>query len=418
MESARRPLTWLTEVDMPEIQSGESWRIVEADALARARLRRQRELLRPLGWAVIAVVAATVFTQAPPPSVDGVGLAVLAALIVFVVATALAIADRFPEWPSTAQAGVIGAMGTSGVIVSVLQPRGASDLAGGAAVWMAVTRLPLAVALGCGVAVTAGQSVAAARTGSPAAVLAPALVSLLLGLVAYLMRQTREGQNRTERLLAQLADAREANLLAAAAAERGRIAAELHDVLAHALSGAAIQLQGARLLAEQERAGPTLAATIDRAGELVADGLVRAREAVSTLRGEQQVTLAELEALINGYRQDMNLDVDLAVHGQARPLPPDAALALFRTAQEALTNAVRHASGARVEVTLRYDLYLTTLRVENSFPSRPLAATPDLSQLGGGHGLVGLRERLEAVGGKLEAGPTGHGWEVEATMPS
>jgi len=83
-----------------------------------------------------------------------------------------------------------------------------------------------------------------------------------------------------------------------------------------------------------------------------------------------------------------------------------------------LTNAVRYASGAAVEVTLRYQPSLTTLRVENALPSPRTAATPGLSHAGGGHGLVGLRERVEAAGGSLEAGPTGHGWKVEATVPS
>ena len=214
-----------------------------------------------------------------------------------------------------------------------------------------------------------GQAAAAARTGSPAAVLAATLLGVLLGLVAYLMRQSREGQDRTELLLAQLADSRDAQAHAAALAERGRIAADLHDVLAHALSAAAIQLQGARLLAEREQVSLDLGGAIDRASKLVADGLVNARQAVSALRGEQPVTLADLEALVEGLRRDMNLGITLQVDGTVRELPAQAGLALYRTAQEAVTNAARYAPGATVDITLSYEPGLTMMRVENTEPT-------------------------------------------------
>src|SRR5207253_10723985 len=129
---------------------------------------------------------------------------------------------------------------------------------------------------------------AAAVSGSSVvAVLAATLLSALLGLVAFFLEQARGSQDRTELLLAQLEDAREEQTRTAAIAERGRIAGELHDVLAHSLSGAAIQLQGARKLAEREQAGPQMSAAIDRAGDLVKEGLTNARQAVGALRGEE-----------------------------------------------------------------------------------------------------------------------------------
>ena len=118
------------------------------------------------------------------------------------------------------------------------------------------------------------------------------LVTVLLGVVAQFLKQSREGQDRTEILLAQLEDARDEQARAAAVAERGRIASELHDVLAHSLSGAAIQLQGARKLAEREHAQPHLSDAIDRASELVKAGLANARQAVGALRGDALPTLA------------------------------------------------------------------------------------------------------------------------------
>ncbi len=317
-------------VGMPAQEDGESQRVAAARALADSRLRRQRDLLRPVGWAVVAVVTATVVTQHPSPRLHGPGLAAAAATVVFVLTTVAAISDRFLGWSPGVQLCAIAAMGGSGVAISALQPRGATDLASGAAVWMAVTRLPLRTGVGVAAAISLGQGAAVTRTGSPAAVLASTLLGVLLGLVAFLMRQSREGQDRTELLLAELADTRDAQTRAAAMAERGRIAADLHDVLAHALSGAAIQLQGARLLAERESAGPDLGEAIDRASELVAAGLVNARQAVSALRGEQPVTPTDLSALVEGMRRDLSLRISLRVEGDVHDLPPRAGLALYR----------------------------------------------------------------------------------------
>jgi signal transduction histidine kinase len=282
---------------------------------------------------------------------------------------------------------------------------------------MAVTRLPLLTALGASAAIIVGQGAASVRTGSPAAVLASTLLGILLGLVAYLLRQSREGQDRTELLLAQLADTRDAQMEAAAAAERGRIAADLHDVLAHALSAAAIQLQGTRLLAEREQVSHDLGRAIDRASELVAAGLANARHAVSALHGQPAFTVADLEALVEGLRHDLSLAITLTLEGAVHELPPQAGVALYRAAQEAVTNAARYAPGASVDITLCYEPGLTILRVENT-GTLATPAAPGLSGVGGGHGLVGLRERVERAGGSLESGPTARGWKVEVRLRS
>ena len=120
------------------------------------------------------------------------------------------------------------------------------------------------------------------------------LLCLLLAVTGQFIRRGRQSQDRTELLLAQLQDAREAEAAAAALAERSRIAGELHDVLAHSLSGLAIQLQGARKLAGREAVSEPLRAAIDRSAELTKAGLADARQAVSALRGEQLPTLDQL----------------------------------------------------------------------------------------------------------------------------
>jgi signal transduction histidine kinase len=392
----------------------ETQRLAGARARAEQRLRRQRDTLRPLGWAVLLAVVAGAFGGDPHPGLHGRALGVTLALCAFAGALAVAIRDRFARRVVGVQAVVISAMGSAGVALFALQPKSASGLAAGAAVWLAVARLPPLPGVVLGAAIAIAEDVAAALAGSStAAVLAATLLSALLGLVAYFLKQSRASQDRTEVLLAQLEDAREEQARVAAVAERGRIASELHDVLAHSLSGAAIQLQGARKLAEREQAAPELRAALDRAGELVRDGLADARQAVGALRGEELPGIAQLESLVTGFRDDLAADVVLSVEGNARTLPADAGLALYRGAQEALTNVARYAPGASTSVVLRYERKCVVLTIED----RVSPGGGGLAGAGGGHGLAGMRERLERAGGTMQAGPTETGWRVELEVP-
>ena len=169
-------------------------------------------------------------------------------------------------------------------------------------------------------------------------------------------------------------------------------------------SGAAIQLQRARKLADREHAAPRLREAIDRASELVKAGLANARQAVGTLRGDPLPTLAQLPSLIDSYKADLSLDVRLRIEGSARTLPADPSLALYRGAQEALTNVARYAPSACTTVTVRYEPDSTRLSVDNG-----VSATAPRHGMGGGRGLEGLRERVERAGGTISAGPTRRG---------
>ncbi|MGA8634434.1 MAG: histidine kinase [Candidatus Dormiibacterota bacterium] len=406
--------------DLSTASDGESRRVVEARERAEQRVRRQRDTLRPLGLAVILVVVASAIAERPSPALQGRGLGVTLALVAFAGALAQAIRPGFTARQRWFQAAVISLMGGAGAALVALQPQGATDLAGGAAVWMALVRLPLKSGVAIGVAVAVASVSAAALAGSaPAALLAAGLLLAMLGFVGYFMRQSRANQDRVELLLAQLEDARDEQTRAAAIAERSRIAGELHDVLAHSLSAAAIQLQAARKLAERDRATPSTRAAIDRAGDLVKDGLVNARQAVGALRGEELPGVAQIESLITSFRNDLNADVKLSVEGAARTIPPDAGLALYRGVQEALTNVARYAPGATIDILLRYDTGSTCLVVEDCVASASdLRAGEGLRDVGGGRGLAGLRERLERVGGTVQAGPIEHGWRVEVVVPA
>lgn len=399
-------------------------RTSRARAVEHQRLRHQRDLLRPLGWAVIAVVAGVAMTTAPTPGLRGARGEVTMAVAAYAASTAVTIGDRFVDRAVAVQVAVIVGMGVAGLGLVHLQPRGATGLAVGAAVWMAVIRLPPALSLGVAGVITVGQVAMALSGGATgAAVLAGTLFNALLGLVAYVVRTSRVAQNRTELLLAELADARDEQTRAATLAERSRIAAELHDVLAHSLSGAAIQLQGARVLVAREQAGAEVQEAVQRASELVNDGLTNARAAVGALRGEPLPGVADLETLVTGFRHDLLVPASFSIQGEPRTLPAETGLLIYRGAQEALTNAARYAPGAPTTVVLTYAIGRTRLSVQNPTPNPDSAVDGDppssgLLGIGGGHGLTGLRERVEQAGGTFQAGPQPAGWRVDLEVPA
>jgi signal transduction histidine kinase len=287
------------------------------------------------------------------------------------------------------------------------------------------------------VVITGALALTIALTEQPAAqsALAAALLCLLLAVTGQFIRRGRESQDRAELLMAQLQDAREAEAAAAALAERGRIAGELHDVLAHALSGLAIQLQGARKLADREGASDRLRAALERSADLAKEGIADARQAVGALRGDRLPTVDQVGALVEDFRRDTGAAATLRIDGTPRPLPADASLALFRGAQEALTNVTRYAPGTSVAVTVRYAPDRTILAVEDHAgtpetvtrdvpaaaggPTPGAGATPNplLTEAGGGHGLTAMRERAARAGGSARAGPTAGGWLVELEVP-
>jgi signal transduction histidine kinase len=389
----------------------ESARVEEARERAEQRVRRQRTILRPLALALLVTVLATTNGAAPGPGTQGRALGVTLALAVFVGALAAALGSR----RDAVLAVVLVLLGASGVALTALQPSGAGAAAGGAAVWLAMARLRLRTGIVLSSAVTCAVTGAAIASGHSAeSTLADIFLCALLGVAAAYIRQSRASQERAEILLAELEDARDEQLRAAAVAERSRIAAELHDVLAHSLSGAAIQLQGARKLAERDNAGPEVRAAIDRAGELVRDGLGNARAAVGALREDALPGADQLESLVAAFRSDTECSVTLDVEGTPRTLAPDAGLALYRGAQEALTNIARYAPGARASVVLRYERGRTTLTVHDDGPH----GRASMKDVGGGNGLAGLRERVERLGGTLDAGPAGDGWRVALTVPA
>jgi signal transduction histidine kinase len=336
---------------------------------------------------------------------------------VYAAAVVTAISVRWARRGPAAQAAVSLLIGGCGVALAVLQPKGPVEIAASMGVWIAAVRLPPIPAAAAAGAITIGLATAVGLTARPAAqsAITATLLCLLLAVTGQFIRRGRESQDHTELLLAQLQDAREGEAAAAALAERSRIAGELHDVLAHSLSGLAIQLQGARKLAARETVSEGLRAAIERSAELTKSGLADARQAVGALRGERLPTVDQLTSLVEDFRRDTGADATLRVDGESRPLPAEASLALFRGAQEALTNIARYAPGAITAVTVTYQADRTVVTIEDHV-SGP--QTTILADAGGGHGLTAMRERTVRAGGAVRAGPTDDGWRVELEVPT
>lgn len=234
---------------------------------------------------------------------------------------------------------------------------------------------------------------------------------VVLSLISILLIGTAQRTARRraeEREVAQASEARadEEHARAAALAERARIARDVHDVLAHSLSALAVQLQAAKLMVQRDDAPPDTVEQIERAHRLAVEGLAEARRAVHALRTEPVDLREGLQALVDEH-PDATLDAE-----DVGLLPPQVRETVLRTAQEALTNARKHAPDAPVRVRLTREGGATVLDVRDRAGAPPPLTTP------GGYGLVGMGERAALIGAHLDVGPTEDGWRVTLTVPA
>jgi signal transduction histidine kinase len=194
--------------------------------------------------------------------------------------------------------------------------------------------------------------------------------------------------------------------------ERLRIARELHDSLTHSISVIQVQAGVAEHLARKrgEEVPPALLA-IREAG---ADAARELRATLSVLRSTEDGDvsgLCQLDSLVARARA-AGLSVTVTITGAERPLPADVDGAAYRIVQEALTNVSRHAGLAHASVCLQYTPEALTVQIDNDGPGG------DARPAGTGLGLIGMRERVSALGGRLHAGPRhGGGFQVRAELP-
>jgi signal transduction histidine kinase len=367
--------------------------------------------LRLFGAAsVVAVLLSVVFSE-PRPALSGEGLAITAALIAFVAGLWASL-----PWGSTgepARIAGIALVGAASVALTALQPDGAGYAGVYFVVVISAARLPRTPAMVLSGATLGGEIVALALTHDVAAAHISGLLFSVIPwfFVVRLMRELRIGRDRAEALVSELEASRAAHVQAAALAERGRLARDMHDVLAHSLSALALQLEGARLLARDRDTDPEVIAAVERAHHLAADGLHEARAAIGALRGDAMPGPERLKTLADGFGDRARLTVT----GEPHPLGSEARLAIYRTAQEALTNITRHSAADSVALELAYEPGGTRLAIEDSGSAAPV---PAAASPGGGYGITGMRERAELLGGRLDAGPTDRGYRVELWLPA
>jgi signal transduction histidine kinase len=242
--------------------------------------------------------------------------------------------------------------------------------------------------------------------------------SAFFAAVAWLAGRAMRRRQQLVELLGdraeQLEREREERVRAMVADERGRIARELHDVVAHSVSVMVVQAQAGPRLGDREQATAAFEA-IAASGR---EALVELRRLLGILRTDDeqlaigpQPGLASLAGLIE-QMGEAGLAVELRIEGEQVPLPPGVDLSAYRIVQEALTNTLRHAGHARARVEVHYRPGGVELEIADDGLGAPTTVN------GSGHGLIGMRERTALYGGSLDAGPRpGGGFAVRAQLP-
>jgi signal transduction histidine kinase len=203
---------------------------------------------------------------------------------------------------------------------------------------------------------------------------------------------------------------------AAVSEERTRIARELHDIVAHSVSTMVVHAGAERRVLDEGQASTReVLFSIEQTGR---QAMAEMRRSLGMLRkGDHELalapqpSLAHVELLLDQVRA-AGMPVELRVAGEPVPLPPGVDLSAYRIVQEGLTNPLKHAGPARATVTVRYDEHELTLEIADS--GRGGAANGS----GGGHGLIGMRERVALFGGEFDAGSrAGRGHAVQVRLP-
>jgi signal transduction histidine kinase len=377
--------------------------------------------LRVVGYVSLAVIFGSILGVDPKPGLHGDGPLVALGF----VALAIGIAGSLPRraLPPGRRLAALALAAAATCLLAAVQP----DSAGYAGIYYVVVIagmrfdrwegvLIAGLALGAMVAVVA-------LTNDKADGLIPGLLFSVVPwfLVMRLVRRLLERGREAEALVEELRESRAAHAESVALAERSRVAREMHDVLAHSLSALALQLEGARLLARDRDADADVVAAVERAHHLAVGGLAEARQAIAALRGDELPGPERLAALAEAFAEHSDARTDLVVTGEPRGLSSEARLAIYRTAQEALTNVRRHSAAERVEIALCYGDDGTTLVVRDHGPGAPVVlggGAGDGAPAGDGYGLTGMRERAELLGGRLSAEPTDDGFRVELWLPA
>lgn len=374
----------------------------------RGFVRRRADLLLALGLTVLAQVE--IWSQEVAP--DRIGYAALALPLTLALA-----------WRVRAPLAVLAFIASAFVLSTLLVPPSADD-----AIAVALALLIAVYSAGAhtggwqglaGVLATLAVVLVAVAADPEDAELGSYFFFLLVvggpWLGGRAIRHRRMSERHLEARAVAAEREREERARAAVAEERVRIARELHDVVAHAISVIVLQARGGRRALETDPAETRDA--LDTIEETGSQALAELRRLLGMLRRDDeeialapQPSLRHLEVLAAQVR-DAGLPVDLSIEGEPVELPPGVDLSAYRIVQEALTNALKHAGPATARVVVRYQKDNLELEIADT------GLDADGSD-GEGHGLVGMRERVSLYGGQIEAGARdGGGFAVRARLP-
>ena len=378
--------------------------------------------------AVFACVAAGVLTINVPAHARGPKLPLLAVILLVVLAvTPAAFTGRWPvfrrRWPvpllvlATAVVAVEIAAGNTSVPFTLVQAVAVYGIASSLPRWQSIRVALAAAAFICGALLISWVMAGPAPAGHAAAEsLLPLAAAWFIGdsvtarrkyLAGLAWQAEQQRAAETERARRELSE------------QRVRIARELHDVIAHGLAVITVQAGvGRRLMARDPGQAAGALESIESIGRTAQEelgvvlGLLR-DEKVSPAALAPAPGLADLDELVATVRA-AGTPVDLQVSGAGQPLSPALGLSVYRVIQEALTNVVKHAPGARASVALSVSARAVRITVTDDGAAGPGAGQGQAA----GHGITGMRERVSAFGGLLVARPTGaHGFQVRARIP-
>jgi signal transduction histidine kinase len=330
-------------------------------------------------------------------------------------AATLAVRRRLPLLPLLAGLAVIELDNT---VLGGLAEAGAFLFGFVVAIYSAGRHARGVLAVVCAAVVLAEIPLAAIEPGQAVGFADVAFFAMFFGgpfAVGRIVRYRRERERQLVGHAAELELSREVRAREAVAEERTRIARELHDVVAHAISVMVLQARGGRrMLAESPDETREALDAIEHAGE---QALGEMRRLLGMLRQDDgelalapQPSLAQLPELADRLTRT-GLPVELSVEGDAVELPPGIDVSAYRIVQEALTNALKHAGPARAHVTLRFRSDELELEVADDGAGNGNGG-------GSGHGLAGIRERVDLYGGELESGRRAEGgYLVRVRLP-
>lgn len=384
----------------------------------------------PWLWIVASVISITLFAVGSTIGVTVYGIAVAISLgISALQAASVLLVLRFPRWGVVVSAiAAVTMMNASQVITHAPWPIAVSSIIAMVCVlatatsrghWVTSTASGVVVAIGAaGAATTYGAGLPTGPIVANVTVyLSLAAVSVGVGVFVRASLRTRS----------ELESAREVSELALArreiVEERTRIAREMHDVVAHGMS--VIQVQAASARYRHTDIDPVIADEFDDLAATARTALGEMRALLGVLRADQdaeqapQPGLAELPELVSRSRAELDDQLSDEVRSKVGPV---SALTVYRVVQESLSNVVRHAPGASTTVELSFETARQSdspsgqlrLNIRNSRPSGGPAPAIDTS----GHGILGMQERVAALGGALSTAPTADGgFAVVAIIP-